>query len=293
MTLRRINFDAIGTKWDIQVQDSVADGTWAELLPRINARIQTFDTVYSRFRDDSLVYEMSQKAGTYAMPTDGYKLLQLYERLYRATDGKLTPLIGQAIADAGYDADYSLRQMHELQSPPKWEDVLSYDEDSLRVKQRVLLDFGAAGKGYLIDLVAEIMEQADIATFSINAGGDILQRSAQNDELAIGLENPIDVSEAIGVVKLTNKSLCASAGSKRKWAGYHHILDPVKLESPSEIIATWVLADDTMTADGISTALFFSSPEKLQQEFDFSYALLTSDMNLQRDKYFPAEVFTA
>lgn len=292
MTVRYSNFQAIGTKWAFQVRDVIANDAWESLLQRIYLRIETFDKAYSRFRADSLVTIISQKAGTHKLPPDGHTMLKLYERLYRASGGKVTPLIGQTIADAGYDAEYSL-DSKTVQRPPLWEDVLVYDEDSITVKQPVLLDFGAAGKGYLVDIVAELVEKAGIGNFTIDAGGDILHRSARHDELEVGMENPLDTSEAVGIVKISNQSLCASAGSKRSWGTFHHIIDPVELESPVDVIATWVLADDTMTADGLATALFFTSPSILHKQFSFSYALLTKNMSLGYSKDFPVTVFTA
>ena len=98
---------------------------------------------------------------------------------------------------------------------------------------------------------------------------------------------------AIGTVRLSNRSLCASAGNKRRWGDFHHIIDPTILRSPDRIVATWVLAADTMTADGLATALFFTSAESLQTRFKFSYALLDHTMNLYYAKDFPVNAFAA
>jgi thiamine biosynthesis lipoprotein len=292
MGFARTAFGAIGTHWDIQVSESETDGAWAELLGTIRGRIDEFDAAYSRFRGDSLVSRMSQRAGTYELPEDGYGLLRFYEQLYRVTGGKVTPLIGQVVSDAGYDAAYSF-QSKPLQTPPAWDDVISYDELSITLKQSALLDFGAAGKGYLVDIVSEIIAEAGVRSYAINAGGDILHRSGEGQTLKVGLENPLDAEEAIGTVQLANESLCASAGSKRKWGGYHHIIDPTTLRSTDEILATWVIAGDTMTADGLATALFFMKPEELAQQFTFSYAVLHQDMSMQYDKKLPINLFEA
>ncbi|CAN5397754.1 FAD:protein FMN transferase [soil metagenome] len=292
--IRQAKFQAIGTEWDIQVQAALTDNTWAQLVDRIQKRAEAFDALYSRFRPDSLVSRMAREPGSYTMPPDCYKLLSFYHQLYKVTSGKVTPLIGQTMVDAGYDAAYSL-QKKALHQPPKWDEtLLSYTESTIANKQSVLLDFGAAGKGYLVDIVSELIEAAGIHAYIINAGGDIRYHSPQPwQTLEIGLENPLDTSEAIGIVTVANGSLCASAGSKRKWAGINHIIDPVTLESPEDIIATWVLATDTMTADGLATALSFTAPDVLLKTFSFSYALLRKDMSLQYSKDFPVKIFEA
>lgn len=291
MTVRRTAFDAIGTKWVIEVRDEVTDDAWQSLVVSIYSRIQEFDKKYSRFRADSLVSTMALNAGKHALPADGFRMLDCYEKLYRLTDGKITPLIGQAITDAGYDAEYSLRPK-QLHSTPAWEEVISYDKQSITLSRPALLDFGAAGKGYLIDIVGELCIDARLANFTIDASGDIMHRSSHEEVMKVGLENPLDTSQAIGVVDLGNRSLCASAGTKRQWSTFTHIIDPQKLESPTDILATWAIADDTITADGLATALYFTSPRELQKEFDFSWAVLNNDMSLEYAKDFPAQIFT-
>lgn len=290
MTVRQSNFEAIGTHWSVQVQDTVSDANWYEVMQKVYLRIQNFDNAYSRFRSDSLVARMAQEAGQYNLPSDGYKLVSFYDDLYKATEGKVTPLIGQTIADAGYDSSYSFKPKR-LQQPPTWDSVINYDERFITLQQPALLDFGAAGKGYLVDIIGQLLEDQGVENFLINASGDILHRSKQTSNLDVGLENPLNTSEAIGIAQLNNRSLCASAGSKRQWKDFSHIVDPIALKSPQEIIATWVIADDTMTADGLATALFFTDANELLKQFSFSHAILNKDMQLSYAKNFPLKLF--
>jgi thiamine biosynthesis lipoprotein len=292
MPARHVSFDAIGTKWTIEVRSPMAADAWEGLLVRVYGRIRAFDTNYSRFRADSLVSRLGLRPGSVDLPTDGHALLEFYEKLYRATDGKVTPLIGQAMVDTGYDAEYSLTPK-AMRTVPAWDDIISYDKTSLTVAQPALLDFGAAGKGYLVDIIASLFAKADIQDFTIDASGDIMHRSPAAAPARIGMENPQDPTEAIGIVELGNQSLCASSGSKRQWGSFTHIIDPDELKSPRDILATWVVADDTMTADGLATALSFTAPEILRKLFSFEWAILKQDMSLETSKDFPAELFKA
>ena len=147
MKQQTLAFEAIGTRWSITVEHNLAPAVWQDVEQRLHARIDEFDMAYSRFRADSLVTQMSKRAGTYDLPADGYKLLAFYEKLYKLSNGRITPLIGQVVSDAGYDAEYSL-QSKSLQQPPAWDDVISYTEQSITLAQPAILDFGAAGKGY-------------------------------------------------------------------------------------------------------------------------------------------------
>ena len=58
-------FEAIGTKWQIDILEPIEKERSDALLLRIKERIAEFDKNYSRFRSDSLVTEMSRRAGKY------------------------------------------------------------------------------------------------------------------------------------------------------------------------------------------------------------------------------------
>ncbi len=284
------SFEAIGTGWWIGVYESITDEDWHTLQQRITVRIEAFDKVYSRFRDDSLILKIAQKAGTYELPTDSKALFALYRTLYDLSEGLVTPLIGRALSDAGYDAKYSL-QSHELQETPAWDAVMTYKNNQLITKQPLLLDFGAAGKGYLVDIVAELLTDAGISQFCVDAGGDMVCRGLAVP-LRVGLENPDDFDEVVGVALLQNKALCGSAGNRRAWGKYHHIMDPEALKSPDHIKALWVITDSALLADGLATALFFTTPEKLQARFPFSYVIIYADGRVSHSNDFPGELFT-
>ena len=151
--------------------------------------------------------------------------------MFDLTGGIVTPLVGNLISDLGYDKEYSLKPKEKITAPPDWDEVMTYKHPKLTTKKTVLLDFGAAGKGYLIDIVAEIIKSHDIKTFMINAGGDIRCESSGEKNFTIGLENPKNFKEIIGTVSLTTGSICGSAGNRRRWDKYHHILNTKTLSS--------------------------------------------------------------
>lgn len=283
-----LNFEAIGTEWSIELkaETDILDG----IIKRVTSRIARFDADYSRFRQDSLIMRMSRQAGMYTLPDDAEPMIALYHDLYRLTDGAMTPLVGQVLSDAGYDAEYSLRSKR-LTRPPSWEESIEYDAPRLTLKQPALLDFGAIGKGYLVDIVGDILHEEGIDTFLINAGGDILHRDVTGTA-EVGLEHPDNTDMAIGVARLHNESLCGSAGNRRKWKDYHHIINPKSLKSPHHILAVWVIADTAMLADALTTALFFAEPERLQEHYSFRYAIVYKDHALRASKDFPATFFT-
>jgi len=285
-SLNTFKFEAIGTQWIIDVSNESSQKERDDLLRRIKIRIEEFDKTYSRFRDDSLIYKISQDAGAYIFPEDFKELISLYKRMYALTNGLMTPLIGDVLNQAGYDKDYSFEQK-EMIVPDKWEDVLIVEGNTLVVNKPVTLDFGAIGKGYLIDIVGKIIEENNINSYCIDAGGDML---IKNMDMKIGFEHPEDPKQVIGMLKLENGCICGSAGNRRKWREVHHIFNPITLKPVSNIKAVWVSAKSAMIADALSTALFFVEAEKLK-EYEFEYLVINDDYSYISSQDFPSELY--
>ena len=283
----QLAFEAIGTHWVIDCFS--ASKSREEILRLILNRIEDFDKTYSRFRKDSIVWKISQEKGEFEFPPDGKELFSLYEKLELITNGAFTLLIGNTLVEAGYDSEYKLKP-GKINKLPKSSEVYSYKHPTLTVKKPFILDFGGLGKGYLIEIIANLLLENNINTFTIDGGGDIYYK---NDEktLSVGLEHPGNFEQVIGIAKIKNQSIAASSGNRRVWDRFHHIIDANSLKSPDEILATWVVAQSGVTADGLATCLFFSSPDKLLKYFDFEYLILYPDYSFKRSRNFPAELF--
>lgn len=283
----KLSFEAIGTRWVIDCFNSSADKNEIESL--VLDRIEEFDKTYSRFRSDSVVYKASRKAGEYILPPDSKSLFQLYDSLYQITDKSFTVLIGNTLSEAGYDSSYSLSPK-KINKVPDISEVYSWNYPTLTMKKPYILDFGGLGKGYLVDIISDLLKENGVESFCVDAGGDMYCHNLESP-MRVGLENPNDFKQVIGVVEINDKSICASSGNRRRWSGFHHIIDAKNLKSPENILATWVVAKDTITADGIATSLFLTTPEKLSKYFDFDYFILFPDFTFRKSKNFQGELF--
>ncbi len=284
-------FEAIGTQWQVDFEFPISEVRSARLLAKIKDRIEVFDKNYSRFRSDSLVTKMAQKAGQYTLPSDAEPLFSLYKKLYDLTSGLFTPLIGQLLVESGYDEKYSLSKSEKINQVPHWEEVAEYRGTELLLHQPTLLDFGAAGKGYLVDLISQLLEAEGITNYCVDGSGDIFYKNAENKKLRVGLENPQNTSEVIGFVEVCNQSICGSATNRRKWGNYHHIMNPTTLHSVQDIQATWVVADSALLADSLATCLFFVKPDVLLADYNFEYVVIKNDMSIEHSAHLSGELF--
>jgi len=290
MNSTRFSFDAIGTTWVIDVDARLTPPEKEKIQTQVMRIIEQFDITYSRFREDSLINHISQEAGVYSFPPNADSLFDFYKTMYDLTNGVFTPLVGNTLSDAGYDLAYTLSQKKKLVRPPTWESVMEYHSGKLNVTHPSILDFGAAGKGYLIDLVGDLLKKLKYSIGIIDAGHDIVSFGTEKP-IRVGLEHPTDTTQVIGVAEIHNRSICASAGNRRKWGSFHHIINPLTLTSPHEILATWAVAENGLIADGISTALFLVDPQLLLQKYEFEYVIVYKDLSAKKSKSFPGELF--
>ncbi|MGV8851150.1 MAG: FAD:protein FMN transferase [Rhodoglobus sp.] len=278
-------FDAIGAPWQIDTAHTLG----ADVESAIAERIDQFDHTYSRFREDSLVTTIARTPGAYTFPADAPPLFELYRRLYDATAGAMSPLVGRALEELGYDRTFSLQPTATRTRVPEWNEAISWNGSELTTITPVMLDVGAAGKGYLVDLVAHVLRDHGIDASTVDASGDILHRG--ETALRVALEHPLDTNKAIGVVSVRNQAICASAPNRRAWAGMHHILD-ARTGLPTErIIATWAIAATALEADGLATALFFAEPSALAPDFDFQWVRMLSTGRVEYSPDIDGELF--
>lgn len=307
-------FEATGCHWTVNTRTQLPD----TLRKRITKRVTTFEDVWSRFRPGSLVRRAA--AGAFPRRADGAvelslparssTLLELYDRLHAATGGRIDPLVGADLTALGYDAEYSFvvrdGAVHRLRADhgrPTWADTARHDGDRLVLRESALIDVGAVGKGFLADLLADWLKDADQEEYVIDASGDLLVRCSE--PVRVGLERPGARSggegEVVGVVELTDGAVCASGISRRTWGpGLHHILDAhtgLPVQGMNAVIATWAVASSCAVADGLATALFVSDPAALAAAgFDYDFALLRADGSAAVSRTWhdlPAALFTA
>ena len=288
---------------------------------RIRAFVEEYERTLSRFRADSLVSRMAcaKAGGDFEFPSWAQPLFAIYDEFYAATYGAFDACVGADLLALGYDnsvkfvpesassvsEDSASWSKYHRALPVTWSDI-SRDSGgtTLHTSHSVQLDFGAAGKGYFVDLVTQIIKDelggetpansdfpADF-DFLVNAGGDMRACfSEENSRIKVALEKPFDTKQAVGVASIASGSLCASSTARRRWKVCASSSDANAFESDafeSNLIAThlinaldgvpaqklaasWVYIPaqtcvfPTAYADALATALFVSQENNLQK----------------------------
>lgn len=297
-------FAATGTRWEILTAAPLPLG----LRDRLTSLADSFEDVWSRFRPGSLVRRAAD-GGLGAGPLDldlppgSAVLLDLYDRLHRATGGRVDPLVGADLVELGYDPGYSFvvrrgaaARVGAVHGRATWAQTVRHDGDRLHLARLVLIDVGAAGKGFLADLIARELRESGTGAFVVDGSGDLLVSSPE--PVRIGLEDPRAPGRVIGSVSLTDAAVCASATGRRSWGGdLHHVLDARTGLPVRGVLATWAVAATCAEADGLATALFVAAPEVLARAgFRYDFALMRTDGTAAVSRGLadlPGEIFTA
>ena len=244
--------DALGTGLLVHTESVLDD----EIRDRIGSFIHEYEVVLSRFRDDSIVGRMRTAAhgGTFDFPDWASGLFGLYDRLLAATDGAIDPCVGEDLIRLGYDESYSFTPAPDaaehagaIHGRAIWSADVERHGTTLVTRGPVALDFGACGKGYLVDLLAGMLGDGaghpQPIQYVIDAGGDLLVHT--DEPITIALEDPADPANAVGTVEISHGAFCASSPSRRHWsdaAGHqlHHLLNAIDGLPVDDVAATWV-----------------------------------------------------
>jgi thiamine biosynthesis lipoprotein len=116
------------------------------------------------------------------------------------------------------------------------------------------LDPSALVKGWAVQRGAEILSDAGLTDFSLNAGGDVVVRGGALPERLwrVGIQHPLDRGAIAAAISVTDASVATSGAYER--AG--HLLDPRTGVAPSDVLSVTVIGPDLGTADAYSTAAF-------------------------------------
>ncbi|MFO7996905.1 MAG: FAD:protein FMN transferase [Dehalococcoidia bacterium] len=144
---------------------------------------------------------------------------------------------------------------------------LIIDEDNNRArfsKDGMEVTLGGIAKGYAIDRVCETLASRGVEDALVDIGGDI--RAIGATSWAIGIVDPRTEGELLGVIQLEHKAIATSGdymryhliGAER----IHHIIDPRTGKPAGDSISVTVVAEDSLSADALSTGVFVIGPEK-------------------------------
>jgi thiamine biosynthesis lipoprotein len=239
----------------------------------LEADLAALDAACSRFRPDSELAGLDRAAG---QPVTVSPLLAeavaVALRAAELTGGDVDPTVGEAIAAAGYDRDFTLVPPDGppvnlvVRAVPGWHQVrLDLGTRTLTMPPGVRLDLGATAKAWTADRSAARIAATLGTGVLVGLGGDIsVAGPAPDGGWRIRVQDVTchpdeDPEGPATVVAITSGGLATSSTAARRWrrggSVLHHILDPRTGLPPAAIWRTVsVTAATCADANAASTA---------------------------------------
>lgn len=270
----------MGTRAHVVVH--AADFDHADVLRRSAvARLRTLEAKWSRFRPDSEISRINERAGAPVDVSSETTLLveRSIEAWYR-TQGRFDPTVLPALRAAGYDRDFRTLDDDSDEAtvagpvgPAPGCDGITVRRRTVTVPAGVAVDPGGIGKGLAADLVTDLVMTAGATGVCVNVGGDLRVAGRPEDapEWTIRIENPLAPGTSMGSVPLTDEALVSSWRTRRTWLHggrrVHHLIDPRTGEPAwSGIAGLSVIAGAAWWAEALATSLFLLGPDEAADE---------------------------
>jgi len=264
-------------------------------LEAAEAEINRLDRLLSRGNEKSEIYSLNSR-GTVGGETAS--LIETAKTISEKTDGAFDITIAPVMDLWGFFG-------HNCRVPTDGEikaeiayvgyENIETKNGSVRLKNGAAVDLGGIAKGYASDCAAKIFRDSTITSGLISFGSALWAMGKKPDGSAwkIGIANPIDTSENIATLELTDKCIATSGSYEQAFEEngrtYHHIIDP-KTGYPVEsgLASVSIIAENGAYADGLSTAVFVMGLEEAidfwRAERNFEMVLITDEGALYATK---------
>lgn len=269
LPIQSLHGETMGTSWSVRC---IAGGDLRRLRAELERRLDQVIAEMSSWRPDSALSRFNRlpAGGTQPLPAGFRSVLACAQATAEATGGAFDPTIGPLVDLWGFGA---VPTLHEG-PPPDAEIAAALDRTGwrklvidaapggLRQPGGVALDLSGIAKGFAVDLLAEGLEAAGVASYLVEIGGELRGRGVKPDGSPwwVALERPARDQAPGYVVALHDLAVATSGDYRRSFLHggvmYGHTIDPRSGRPIApDIAAVTVLHRRCMQADALATAL--------------------------------------
>jgi thiamine biosynthesis lipoprotein len=267
---------AMTTKLDLEFW--LADELQAkQISERVFLEFDRIEAVMTRYGDTSELSIINRLAGEKTLPVSAslFKVLQSSKQMSVLSEGAFD----MTFASVGYLYDFRNKRVPTNLEIERQKSAIDFRYVQLNKKEQtlrfahpnVLIDLGGIAKGYAVDQGVLILKLAGVAHARLSAGGDMrLLGDKKGKPWIVGVKDPRatlkNTSNAV-VLPLSDVSISTSGDYERFFIDddgerIHHIISPKTGRSVQGVQSVSVIGPDTLTSDGLSTAIFVLGVKK-------------------------------
>ncbi len=246
---------------------------------------QLFD-IYHNYPGINNLKTINDNAGIAPVKVDDriIQLLQLSKDLYTLSDGEFDVTMGSLLKVWHHYRDDGIEAMKsgKLGKIPTKEELekasacigwkyVEIDESNKTVfinNPCTSLDVGGIAKGFTAENMARLLENNNVSTGVVDAGGDTQTIGTKLDKTPwrVGIRHPQGDGSIIALTAEGSMSFVTSGDYERFYVGedgntYHHIIDPKTLYPSRHYKSVTIITKNGAIADAFSTILFILSYE--------------------------------
>jgi len=267
-----------------------------ESIEKAFNEIQRIDEKYNSKSEGSLIYNLNNSDNkTVKLDEEGIKLFEGVNKAYELSGHKYDVTIAPLYL--------KLPTKEEIEFTKTFVDygkVKISDDGILTMESPVKeIDTGSFLKGYAISKAREVLKDDGIKSAFITSISsiEVIGTKPENKPWKIGLQNPENPSDMIGIVPLKDRAMGVS-GDYQTYVEidgkmYHHILDKDTGYPVTDKKMVVVLCDNAFDADLLSTTFFLMPIDEVisyvDGRKDLDVLIVDKDMNIITSKNFKYE----
>ena len=254
--------------------ESICNSTLVEqdIVSLLNHLVNSFSTYESRSEISRFNREAVDK--WVQVSTEFMEVTTIAREVFLLSDGALDPTLHAAVERFGFGSKVpTINPLHSSELIEKsggdFERIeIDLEQNLLRKRHPTTLDYSAVAKGFAVDEIAALLDEAKCAGYLIDIGGEVRVHGTSNkrERWRIGIQSPNDPSQLVGYLELNNGAVATSGtySNTREMAGVtvSHIFNPETAQPINHnTISVTVLSDTAATADAWATALLVNGLE--------------------------------
>jgi thiamine biosynthesis lipoprotein len=239
--------------------------------------LERLEQVFSVYRADSAISTLNREGSLDNAPADFVALLSKSLDLARISDGAYDPTV-QPVWQAYFRhftgtnpsaEGPSQRELDAALALVGWQGVDISGKRISFARPGMALTLNSGAQGYITDRVADVLRSHGFDRMLVDMGEPrALSTKADGSAWRIGIANPADPSKAVTELDVVDKAVSTSGGYGTLFddAGrFTHLIDPRSGRTAPALLGVSVVAENATRADGLSTALLLTAPERRQQ----------------------------
>jgi len=247
-------------------------------ISRALEEMRRLEALLSEWRDDSEIGRVNAHAGTW-VPVGPEALEVIQKGLWAGRlSGGVFDITFQAMSGlwkfgSAQDASPKLPTPAAIAAAKKLVDYrnvkVSAEKHEVQLGAQQKMGLGGIAKGYIVDRAAHVLREAGLASFLVQAGGDLYGAGHKPDgsHWVSGIQDPRGAQgKYFATIELEDHAFSTAGDYARSYViggkRYHHIIDPRTGYPATACRSVTVWAPDAFVADAVDDAVFILGPER-------------------------------